>query len=104
MIEVLTANQNMVRPNKYFVGYYLTPDGNIIAYDCREPQKLISSIIDKHPDYEFLKLESIGNEQQAREICEMFRIVRTARLTLLKDAERYKVVVEYFDNRDLKIA
>ena len=74
----------------YFAGIN---DGELYAYDATDPIRAYKAIMDKHPEYEYLNIQSYDLSSTARSFCTMMQKVREARLKLIPKSELFEVHV-----------
>lgn len=90
---VVKAGSGMLQ-NNYFVIFFVSCiDGELHAYDTREPLRACKDVLIKNPEFEFLSVESAYNEKAVRDISSAVRLTRKLRGNLIPQAESIKIDV-----------
>lgn len=81
VITAMNANQSVVQAAHYVL-WFLDADGNVHAYDAKDPVRGVTAIMDKHPELSFKHVDPMLSAPAAYEICKWMRIAREAKIKL----------------------
>ncbi len=70
---------NDIVKKSYFVLIFIDKQGELHAYDTKQPPSCLSSVLTQNKDFEFVHIIAEASEQSVRAVCGMIRSVRTIR-------------------------
>ena len=92
IVEIISNTDNQLVSKAHYVLFFLSAeDKELHAYDTFEPLQAHKRISDKHPEFEFLRVESYSTKFSAQDICKIIRIGREVRLKLIPTSDLIKI-------------